>query len=167
MRMNTVHGPQSTVHGKIQRVSWRMRLILMPLFILVAIASFITSCDDEIDPVEEAPKQLDGSWKIVGVFRNDVDITQALDLSKFRITFQGDGTYTIDNYLPFIVRSGGKFSLDDPQYPFRITFREEATQETVTTDLTYPVVLGKRQIHLSFSPGCVNNKYEYVLEEAQ
>jgi hypothetical protein len=160
MKINTVHSPQSTVHSKI-------RLILLPLITLVAIMSCVMSCDDETDPVQEAPKELDGSWKIVKVFRNEVDISTSLDLSNFRINFKDDGTYTIENYLPFIVRGDGTFSLDDPQYPFRITFREAATQEALSTDLTYPVVLGKRQIHLSFSPGCVNNQYEYVLEEAQ
>jgi hypothetical protein len=145
----------------------KTRLIVLSLLALVVIMSGIMSCDDDTDPVLEAPKQLDGSWQITQVFRNEVDITGSIDVSKFRITFGGDGTYSIENYLPFIVRSNGKFSLDDPQYPFNITFREDATQETLSTGITYPVVRGKRQIHLSFSPGCVNNVYEYVLEEAQ
>jgi len=174
MRINADHGPQSTpdcvgmkqVHGK--KISWRTGLILMPLVLLMAIAAFIMSCDDDdVDPVQEAPKQLSGSWQIVQIFRNEVDMTGSIDASKFRLNFSSDGTYTIDNYLPFVVRSNGKFSLDDPQYPFKIIFREDATQESVSIGFTYPVVLGKRQIHLSFSPGCANNKYEYVLEEAQ
>ena len=94
-------------------------------------------------------------------------MTESIDVSKFRLNFSTDSTYTIDNYLPFVVRSNGRFSLDDPQYPFKIIFREEATQESVTIGFTYPVVLGKRQIHLTFSPGCASNIYEYVLEEAQ
>jgi hypothetical protein len=159
--MNTVHGPQSTVHSK-------TRLILLSLLAMVTILSCIMACDDDdIDPVQEASKSLQGSWQIVQVFRNEVDMTESIDVSKFRLNFSTDGTYTIDNYLPFVVRSNGKFSLDDPQYPFKIIFREDATQEAVNIGFTYPVVLGQRQIHLTFSPGCVNNKYEYVLEEAQ
>jgi hypothetical protein len=142
---------------------WRLKLAMLPLLFLMA----VLSCDDDTDALQEAPKELNGTWQIVSVFRNEVDITESIDLSKFRLTFKGDGSYTIDNYLPFIVRGNGKFSLDDPQYPFRITFHDDATQETVNTDLTYPVVLGKRQIRLSFSPGCVKNTYQYILEEAQ
>jgi len=166
---NTAHGPRSTVHGKIRKISWRMRLLIsIPLALVVATASIMISCDDDdIEPAQEAFKPLDGSWQIVQVFRNEVDMTDAIDASKFRLNFGTDGTYGIDNYLPFVVRSNGKFSLDDPQYPFKIIFREEATQESVSIGFTYPVVLGKRQIHLTFSPGCASNIYKYVLEEAE
>jgi hypothetical protein len=164
MRIKTARPETSAIHGP----QYKIRLILLSLFTLVTIMSCIMSCDDDdIDPVQEASKPLDGSWQIVQVFRNEVDMTESIDVSKFRLNFSTDGTYTIDNYLPFVVRSNGKFSLDDPQYPFKIIFREDAMQEAVSIGFTYPVVLGKRQIHLTFSPGCVNNKYEYVLEEAQ
>jgi hypothetical protein len=93
-----------------------------------------------------------------------VDITEAVDFSQFKINFNPDNTYSFENYLPFIVKQQGTWALDDPQYPFKINFRETSKTESTVTDLTYPIVHGKRQIRLSFSPGCQSNKYEYILE---
>ncbi|WP_414688595.1 DUF5004 domain-containing protein, partial [Mucilaginibacter sp.] len=36
----------------------------------------------------------------------------------------------------------------------------------VSTAFTYPIVNGKRQLSITFSPGCSNNSYVYVLEKA-
>jgi hypothetical protein len=68
------------------------------------------------------------------------------------------------NKLPFLVNDDGKFSLDDPQYPFKITFTANGAT-AVSTPFTYPVVNGKRQLSITFSPGCPNNSYVYVLQK--
>lgn len=123
------------------------------------------SCDNNAsDPPQEPIKNIEGSWKVVSVTRNDVDITDAVDFSQFKINFNQDNTYSFENYLPFIVKEQGTWSLDDPQYPFKINFMENTNAEAIATDLTYPIVQGKRQIRISFSPGCHANTYAYVLE---
>ncbi|GHT72774.1 hypothetical protein AGMMS50262_02520 [Bacteroidia bacterium] len=114
---------------------------------------------------EETVKEIDGTWKISKVTRNGIDITNLMDFTKFRIRFNTDNTYAIDHYLPFAVKSGGTWSLDDPQYPFNLELTESDSGETLITAFNYPVVKGKRQIILSFSPGCKNNIYTYAFEK--
>jgi hypothetical protein len=110
----------------------------------------------------EVPKDISGTWKIVQVTRNGTDVTGLMDFSKFRINFKEDNSYTIDNYLPFLVKTNGTWSLDDPQYPFNIVFKESTAEESLVHGFYYPVVNGYRQISLSFSPGCANNIYTYI-----
>lgn len=141
-----------------------MKIIKNITYMMALLVMICLSCD-EMETPKEAPKNIEGSWKIVSASRNEVDITDAVDFSQFRISFNADSTYSLDNYLPFIVKEAGTWSLDDPKYPFRINFRENTSGEPVVTDLTYPIVQGKRQIRLTFSPGCISNKYEYVLEQ--
>jgi len=144
-----------------------MKTIYMQALAVVMLVSCL-SCDntDENAPAEPV-KNIAGSWKVMSVTRNDVDITEAVDFSQFRINFNADNTYSFENYLPFIVKQQGTWSLDDPQYPFKINFREGSNAEAITTDFTYPTVKGKRQIQLSISPGCTANKYKYVLERVE
>jgi hypothetical protein len=141
-----------------------MKTIYMQALAVMMLVSCL-SCDhsDEDAPAEPV-KNIEGTWKVVSVTRNDVDITTAVDFSQFRINFGPDDAYSFEHYLPFIVKQQGTWFLDDPHYPFKINFREGSNAETVATDLTYPIVKGKRQIQLSFSPGCATNKYKYVLE---
>jgi hypothetical protein len=110
----------------------------------------------------EVPKDISGTWKIVQVTRNGTDITGLMDFSQFRIHFKEDHTYAIDNYLPFLVKTNGSWSLDDPLYPFNIVFQEDAADEPSVYGFYYPVVSGNRQISLSFYPGCTNNIYTYI-----
>lgn len=134
------------------------------LFILLC-AGFLLSCEREEEFVFEEPvKSLEGQWQIVKATRNGADLMAHVDFSEFRLNFNGDSTYTIDNLLPFIVRKKGTYALDDPKYPFVISFRQEGSAAPVTTQFSYPVVNGKRQISLSFSPGCEKNIYQYTFE---
>jgi hypothetical protein len=129
---------------------------------------FTAACDkfesSSVDLPEESEKVIDGTWKIVKAARNDADITALMDFSKFRLRFNADNTYTIENYLPFAVKESGIWSLDDPQYPFYLTLNENGEPEAQTLHFNYPAVNGKRIISLSFSPGCRSNVYTYVFE---
>ncbi|MDR0543388.1 MAG: DUF5004 domain-containing protein [Dysgonamonadaceae bacterium] len=130
---------------------------------------FAGACDkfeNQTPPtLEEAVKAIDGTWKISKATRNGADITTLMDFSQFRISFNPDKTYALDHYLPFAVKSGGTWSLDDPQFPFNLELTESGSDETLISTFNYPVVDGKRRIELSFSPGCKNNIYTYTLEK--
>ncbi|WP_184549500.1 DUF5004 domain-containing protein [Mucilaginibacter sp. FT3.2] len=134
-------------------------------FLLMAvIVVLIASCKAERAlPVNESVKDISGSWQVVRATRNGTDLTGIIDFSQFRINFK-DGGYTMVNKLPFLVADDGKFSLDDPQYPFKITFIANGAA-AVSTPFTYPIVNGKRQLSITFSPGCPNNSYLYVLQK--
>jgi hypothetical protein len=141
-----------------------MKTITTNRVLIALLITMCVACETETEPSTESIKNIEGSWKIVSVTRNEVDITDAIDFSQFKINFNADNTYSFDNYLPFIVKQKGSWALDDPQYPLKLNFREDTNPEQVVTDLTYPVVQGKRQIRLTFSPGCKANEYKYVLE---
>jgi hypothetical protein len=131
------------------------------------VCSFL-SCDKFRDSngygIEEPVKDLTGSWYITKATRNGTDITKVMDFSAFRITFKSDSTYTIDNYLPFLVRQDGSWNVNDPQYPTQLLFREGTSAGPDISFFEYQTVKGERQITLSFTPGCQNNVYSYVLE---
>ncbi|MFX1707301.1 DUF5004 domain-containing protein [Chitinophaga sp. CC14] len=133
--------------------------LLMPILVL-----FINSCHRNEILVPEPVKDIAGEWRIVKAARNGVDITTLTDFTKFRIRFTTDLQYTIENPLPFIVSKNGSYALDDPKYPFRISFSQTGISNPVSTTFTYPVVNGKRNINFTFSPGCAANTYDYTLE---
>ncbi|MDR6571294.1 DUF5004 domain-containing protein [Chitinophaga ginsengisegetis] len=133
--------------------------LLMPILVL-----FINSCHRSEILVPEPVKDIAGEWRIVKAVRNGVDITTLTDFTKFRIRFTTDLQYTIENPLPFIVSKNGSYALDDPKYPFRISFSQTGISSPVSTTFTYPVVNGKRNINFTFSPGCAANTYDYTLE---
>jgi len=83
------------------------------------------------------------------------------DFSKFRITFT-DSTYQIDSLLPFMVSKNGKWSFNDPQYPFALILTP-TDSAAVTAPFVYPVVGGVRNMIITFSPGCPQNTYKYTL----
>lgn len=124
------------------------------------------SFSDSTDPysVAEAAKDLSGVWKLKNVVRNDIDITSEMDFTKFALHMNSDGTYHIENYLPFVVQADGKWAIDDPYHPFRISFLENNVQDAVQIDLSYPIVNGKRSLSVNLSPGCEKNVYTYTLE---
>jgi hypothetical protein len=136
----------------------RCMLLLMMAVLLAA------SCKTEkVLPQQEALKDISGSWQVIKATRNGTDLAGLVDFGQFRINFDGGG-YKLTNKLPFIVTQDGAFALDDPEYPYKITFT--ATGGTsVSTAFTYPIVNGKRQLSLTFSPGCANNSYIYVLQK--
>ncbi len=74
--------------------------------------------------VPEQAKDIAGEWRIVKAMRNGIDITTLTDFTQFRIRFNADQQYTIENPLPFIVSKNGSCAIDDPKYPFRITFSQ-------------------------------------------
>lgn len=136
---------------------------------MLAVLFLFISCEEFIQEEKayvEAAKTVEGSWKIIQAYRNDVDITHLMDFSRFRLNFKADHSYSIDHYLPFLVDKNGTWELDDPQYPFKILFAPGSGTETVETKLNFPIVKGIRQIRLSFSAGCAENSYTYVFEEA-
>lgn len=135
-------------------------------FLLLIVAGACELIEEESKTYTESPKSVVGNWKIVKAYRNDVDITGLMDFSQFRINFNEDNSYTIENYIPFVVDGEGTYGLDDPQYPFHLSFQVENQAEPLETVLNYPVVNGHRQIGLTFSPGCRNNSYTYILENA-
>lgn len=143
----------------------KLSLLLITLSLLVW-----TSCKkDVINPAKESVKDLTGTWRIVKASRNGTDLialadTSNVNFNKFSITFKS-GTYTLSNYLPFIVSQNGTYALDNPQYPFQLTFNQTGSTTPVATAFTYPIVNGVRVLTLIFSPGCPQNSYSYSLQK--
>lgn len=118
--------------------------------------------DDAADVVyQESVKDLSGKWQLTSVLRNEVDITDEMDFSQFCLVLSEDGKYSFENYLPFVVNKEGTWKIDDPKYPYFLTFTETETNETVTIKINYPIIDGSRRITLTLSPGSVKNSYNY------
>ncbi|MCC8425812.1 DUF5004 domain-containing protein [Mucilaginibacter sp. UR6-11] len=136
----------------------------LSLLLIMAVVLLASACKTEkVLPQKEALKDISGNWQVIKATRNGTDLTAIVDFSQFRLNFT-NGNYTLQNKLPFLVDQNGSFSLDDPQYPYKITFIATGKQP-VSTAFTYPIVNGKRQLSLTFSPGCANNSYIYVLQQ--
>lgn len=134
-------------------------------FILSVFWLMLFSCKiEEVSPVGEAPKNISGSWKILKATRNGTDITQAFDFSLFRVKFDSAGNYAITNRVPFLVNTNGTYALDDPAYPFKITFTPQGGT-AIATSFNYITTAGIRQLNLTFVPGCELNAYIYTLEK--
>lgn len=132
------------------------------LFMLLT--ACLSSCKmEEAAPAKEAVKDISGNWRVVKATRNGTDITTIADFSQFRLNFS-NGKYTLVNKVPFLVSQNGAYALDDPRYPFKITFTA-GTAAPVSTAFNFPIVNGVRQLTLTFSPGCTNNTYVYVFEK--
>jgi hypothetical protein len=140
--------------------NYKIKHVLLLLMVVLMAASCKT---EKVLPQQEALKDISGSWQVIRASRNGTDLTALVDLSKFRINFDGSG-YKLVNKLPFIVTQDGSYALDDPQYPYKITFTAGGATP-LSTGFTYPIVNGKRQLSLTFSPGCSNNSYIYVLQK--
>lgn len=135
-----------------------------------ALAVAVSSCDtfkDEITPksYSEAVKNIDGNWQLSAVARNKVDITKAMDFTRFHLVLNKDNTYELKNYLPFIVKGNGSWSVDDPLYPFHLSFKEKDAEEGVKTSIGFQTVDGKRQMTITLSPGCHSNEYVYTFKQ--
>jgi hypothetical protein len=134
--------------------------------LLIIVALFMwTSCKVEhLAPAQESTKDISGNWVVIAATRNGTDLTSVIDFSQFKVNFAA-GKYSLVNKLPFIVSQDGTYSLDDPQYPFQISFK--ATGGTaIATAFTYPIVNGVRHLTLTFSPGCPGNTYVYTFQKA-
>jgi len=134
------------------------------LLTVCCIVWLLSSCRiEEIAPIAEAPKNVSGSWRVVKATRNGTDITTFFDFSQFRLKFDSADNYTLVNKLPFLVNTNGKYKLDDPAYPFKLTMMPDGGS-AVSTSFNYPTTAGVRQLNLTFIPGCELNSYIYTLE---
>ena len=136
----------------------------------LALTAKVSSCDtfkDEMTPesYSETIKHVDGNWQLSAVVRNGIDITKYMDFTRFHIVLNKDSTYEIRNYLPFIVENNGTWSVDDPQFPFHLVFREEGKNEEVKTEIGFLTVDGERQLTIKLSPGCHTNTYVYTFKQ--
>ena len=147
-----------------------MNVYLRACVALASIGLLASSCDSYKDDTPsvfpEPAKNLSGEWKIATVKRNNIDITDALadDLPDFRLHLNDDGSYRIENGMPFVVETDGVWSIDDPQHPFVLSFTENEAMGALGVEIAYPNVKGKRQLSIIHSPGCSLNQYEYLLE---
>jgi hypothetical protein len=137
---------------------------LMTAFMLMLFIGQLACKKENTNIPAEPEKKIIGTWHVVKLLRNKIDLSTYLDLSGFSIDFKEDGTYTIVNALPFVVDQPGKWKLDDPLRPFAISF-EPTGGTAVSSNFNYPVVKGVRQMVLVFSPGCSKNSYEYTLQQ--
>ncbi|MBN2765897.1 MAG: DUF5004 domain-containing protein [Paludibacteraceae bacterium] len=148
-----------------------MKLSPIIVTLLLSVMMSFSACDvftnSEFSEYGESIKDLAGSWQLSTVSRNGVDISRTMDFSKFKLNLNPDGSYTIENYLPFAVKQDGQWRVDDPQYPFNLILQENNAQSDVTIGLKYPIVAGKRIISITLSPGCYSNTYVYVFERIE
>lgn len=138
--------------------------------LIVGISALIfTSCKIEKDLLPTEPvKNFVGTWKLTKVLRNDEDITAYVDSTGFRFTLNQDNSFLIQkNNIPFLANASGTWLLDDPAYVFHISLKENDMPTSFSADLSAPVQNGKRNMIISFSPGCIANKYVYTLETIQ
>ena len=136
------------------------KIILLQMLLLAAV---LFACKPERLAVPAEPvKDIQGSWQVIRATRNGTDLTSRFDFSKFRIHFT-DSAYTLENPLPFIVSKNGRWAFDNPNYPFTLSFT--LPDSTTQSPFQYPVVSGKRNIILTFSPGCSSNSYQYTLQK--
>lgn len=145
----------------------KVNTILKHLLLICACFAFLASCDvieaEEEEIIVESEKNIAGTWQIINVTRNGQNITGKFDFSRFRVNFLPDHTFSIENPVPFFVKTNGIWSVDDPRYPFKISF-EEGGDDLLITEFNYPIVGAERQIQFTFSPGCTTNTYEYFLQ---
>jgi hypothetical protein len=138
---------------------------IISFWLLVIAVMMTSSCKTEkVVPNHEVVKDINGSWQVIRATRNGADITSLTDFTQFKLTFDGTN-YTLTNKLPFLVLQNGTYSLDDPAYPFQISFTPMASKPVATT-FTYPIVNGVRQLSITFSPGCPNNSYVYTFQKS-
>ncbi|WP_295799064.1 DUF5004 domain-containing protein [Mucilaginibacter sp.] len=134
------------------------------LLLFFAAMAFASCKVEHLTPAKESVKDISGDWVVISATRNGTDLMSLIDFSQFKLSFK-DGKYTLVNRLPFLVSKDGAYSLDDPQYPFKISFTATGSP-AVATAFTYPIVNGVRQLTLTFSPGCPNNTYVYTFKKA-
>lgn len=139
-----------------------MKTKIFTLFYLLLASITIFSCKDEVMQTitDESVKDIAGTWKVVSLTRNGEQLAQRLDLSKFSITFNPDGTYTLQDKLAFAVSGPGTYKLSDPKYPYSLELTQQS-KTAQTINFQFPVIEGKRQLSLTLSPGCTGNTYQY------
>ncbi len=145
-----------------------MKKIIRHSLIAAMLMALATSCSTFSDDSKsydqlEARKDVSGTWVIKTASRNGVDITNDMDFTKFQLQLKADGTYHIENYLPFVVRTDGTWQTDDPTMPLEIVFKENDSAEPMSVQLNYPIIDGVRQLLITHSPGCYSNTYVYKM----
>lgn len=137
------------------------------LVLLVGVMLTVPSCQRSGPVLKEPVKDLPGTWKLSKVLRNSGDISEWLDIANFRLRLQEDNAYTIEgNNIPFVVDGNGAWTVDDPAYPYNLSFTPSgAGNETITAAIGTSVIKGKRALNVNFSPGCYSNQYVYVFEK--
>lgn len=144
----------------------RMKTALIALVWTLILSSCGAFSDDANYAEFEFDKNFEGAtWAVEKAERNGVDITTFMDFSKFRISFNDDKTYSIKEYLPFLVREDGVWEIDDPQYPFHLIFQEKGKETKLDSELNYFIEKGVRKLTLTFSPGHPNNVYTYTFKK--
>jgi hypothetical protein len=139
-----------------------MKRKIFAFFYLLLVSLTILSCKDEVAAIvtDESVKDVTGTWKIVSLTRNGEELVTRMDLSKFKVTFKADGTYTLVDKLAFVVSGPGTYRLNDPQYPYSLILIEQNKTPQIVK-FQFPVIEGKRQLSLTMSPGCTGNTYQY------
>jgi hypothetical protein len=131
------------------------------LYLLLSTLTIISCKDELVDTItDEAVKDVTGTWRVVSLTRNGEQLAQRLDVSKFKITFNNDGTYTLQDKLAFAVAGPGSYKLNDPSYPYSLILTEQS-KPAQNIKFQFPVIEGKRQLSLTLSPGCTGNVYQY------
>jgi uncharacterized protein DUF5004 len=141
-----------------------MNIRLQKPLLFFIIVGCMFSCTTKKEVLMEPVKSLDALWRIQTVTRNSTDITQFVDSTGFRLTLSPDNTYTLQsNNIPFLVDApAGSWSVDDPQYPYNITFKPADSTKAFTGSIATPVSQGDRTLSITFSPGCHSNAYVYT-----
>ena len=131
------------------------------IFLLILI---VGACNEDNTP-KDVYLEPAGSWQVIKASRNGTDITSLMDFDQFKLNLNEDGSYSIEHYLPFVTKkTNGRWKIDDPVFPFRLFFYDPDNSNEIIAQLNYPITQGKRQIILTFSPGCSNNIYSYTFE---
>lgn len=142
-------------------------------FFVIIFASLVTwlGCKTN-ELVAEPAKDISGTWKIEKIVQNGRDLTDWMDGGEFQLVFSRDtgyngmgGRYKIIEAQPFVVSTDGTWQFDSPYHPVYISFSPHGGAKPVPVKFLYPVIEGKRQISLIFSPGCPSNTYEYLLKK--
>jgi hypothetical protein len=146
----------------------KKKILHMLLGICVCISTLsLSGCKKEKSILTDEPlKSIVGSWKIVKLTRNGEDMTARIDLSKFRLIFNADNTYALQDQMAFIVSEPGTYKLDDPKYPFYLSLSPQNSTDGSKVKFGFPIIAGQRQVNLTISPGCSSNIYEYIFEKS-
>jgi hypothetical protein len=144
-----------------------MKFLMRVLVVLqCGVILFFSSCSTKKEIFVEPQKDLKGTWRISKVTRNATDITTYIDSLGFRLTLSdGDNYVLAGNNIPFLVNKSGTWTVDDPLYPYKLSFNPTDSTRTFTGDLNTPVSKGLRNLEITFSPGCRANTYVYTFEK--
>ena len=141
--------------------------MLIKIVCFIALAVIVTTgCKTHKDIFAEPVKELNAQWRLQTVLRNGTDITEYVDSAGFRLTLSTDSTYTLlGNNIPFLVNGSGRWSADDPQFPYHLTFTPADSTHGFAGNVATPVSKGNRRLDITFSPGCRQNTYVYSFEK--